>query len=124
LDHAIETAQRADTIVYSILFKDEEEQHFGGFGGMGRYPRSQEERPDGKKVLDRLSKETGGRLFEVSKKEQVDQIYTEIAEELRSQYNLGYTPDRTNLTGYHKIHLAAKQKDLLVRAREGYYADR
>ena len=129
LDHAIETAQRADTVVYSILFKDEEaEQHFGGFGGgMGRhggYPRPQEERPDGKKVLERLSKETGGRIFEVSKKEQFDQIYTEIASELANQYNLGYTPDRADLTGYHKIHLATKQKDLVVRAREGYYADR
>jgi len=42
----------------------------------------------------------------------------------RQQYNLGYTPDRTELAGYHKIHLATKQKDLVVRAREGYYADR
>jgi len=128
LDHAIESAQRADTQVYSILFKDEDEPpHFGGYGGMGghgghRFP--QEERPDGKKVLERLAKETGGRLFEVSRKESVDQIYNEIADELRQQYNLGYTPDRTELTGYHKIHLATKQKDLVVRAREGYYADR
>ena len=129
LDHAIETAQRADTVVYSILFKDEDAQeHFGGFGGgMGRhggYPHPQEDRPDGKKVLERLSKETGGRLFEVSKKEPVDQIYSEIANELRNQYNLGYTPDRVDLTGYHKIHLTAKQKELVVRSREGYYADR
>jgi VWFA-related protein len=128
LDHAIESAQRADTVVYSILFKDEDAQErgLGGFGGMGRHggPRfPQEERPDGKKVLERLAKETGGRLFEASKKESVDQIYSEIADELRNQYNLGYTPDRTDLTGYHKIHLAAKQKDIAVRAREGYYAD-
>jgi VWFA-related protein len=128
LDHAIESAQRADTQVYSILFRDEDEpSHFGGYGGMGghsgqRFP--QEERPDGKRVLERLATETGGRLFEVSKKESVDQIYTEIADELRQQYNLGYTPDRAELSGYHKIHLATKQKDLVVRAREGYYADR
>ena len=128
LDHAIESAQRADTQVYSILFKDEDEPpHFGGYDGMGghgghRFP--QEERPDGKKVLERLAKETGGRLFEVSRKESVDQIYTEIANELRQQYSLGYTPDRAELTGYHKIHLATKEKDLVVWAREGYYADR
>ncbi len=128
LDHAIESAQRADTVVYSILFKDEEhESNFGGFGGMGRHGGSrypQEERPDGKKILERISKETGGRLFEVSKKQPVDQIYTQIADELRYQYELGYTPDRGDLTGYHKIHLAAKQKDMEVQARDGYYADR
>lgn len=125
LDHAIEAAQRADTVVYSILFKDEEqESNFGGFGGRhgGRYP--QEERPDGKKILERISKETGGRMFEVSKKQPVDQIYNQIADELRYQYELGYTPDRADLTGYHKIHLATKQKELEVQARDGYYADR
>lgn len=57
---AIETAQRADTIIYSILFKDDEDRPFGGsgmgghHGGMGgrrgRYP--QEERVEGKKILE------------------------------------------------------------------------
>ena len=130
LDRAIEAAQRSDTVVYSILFKDEDRSYDRGFGGGwgghhgggGRFP--QEDRPDGKKILERMSKETGGRLFEVSKKQPVDQIYTQIADELRYQYELGYTPDRADLTGYHKIHLATKQKDLEVQAREGYYADR
>ena len=66
-------------------------------------------------VLERMSKETGGRLFEVSKKQPVDEIYMQIADELRYQYDLGYTPDRADLTGYHKIHLAAKQKELEVQ---------
>ena len=140
LEYAMETAQRADTIVYSILFKDDEAYSGGsrggfgfpgaGGGGMGRhggggrgYP--QESRPDGKKVLERISKETGGRLFEVSKKLPVDQIYSQIEEELRSQYNLGYTPARTeaNAGGYHKIQLTTKEKDLAVQARDGYYSD-
>jgi len=42
----------------------------------------------------------------------------------RYQYDLGYTPDRGDPTGYHKIHLAMKQKDLAVQAKDGYYADR
>lgn len=135
LDAAIESAQRANTVVYSILFKDDEayERH-GGFGrpsigfpgggrGGQRYP---EQRPDGKKILERISKETGGRLFEVSKKEPIDQIYSQITEELRNQYNLGYTPDRTasNASVYHKIQVAAKPKDLVVQARDGYYGDK
>lgn len=140
LQTAIETAQRADTVVYSILFADKEGygngggygggHHGGGMGGGGmggggghRYP--QESRPDGKKVLEQMSKETGGRFFEVSKKEPIDQIYAEINEELRSQYGLGYVPDKADTApGYHKIHLSVNQKDLTVLTREGYYADR
>jgi VWFA-related protein len=130
---AIATAQRADTIIYSILFADEEENSRpGGFGmggrgggmgggrGRGGYP-PREERPDGKKILEQISKETGGRLFKVSKKETVDAIYAEIEEDLRNQYSLAYTPDKGNTIGYHKIHLVAKPKDLVVQARDGYY---
>jgi VWFA-related protein len=132
---AIATAQRSDTIIYSILFADEEENYSrpGGFGmgghgggmgggrGGGRYP-PQEQRPDGKKILEQISKETGGRMFKVTKKETVDAIYAEIEEDLRNQYSLAYTPDKGNTVGYHKIHLAVgKQKDLVVQARDGYY---
>jgi VWFA-related protein len=134
LAEAIATAQRADTIIYSILFADEEENYSrpGGFGmggrgggmgggrGGGRYP-PQEQRPDGKKILEQLSKETGGRMFKVSKKETVDAIYAEIDEDLRNQYSLAYTPDKGNTVGYHKIHLVAKPKDMVVQARDGYY---
>jgi VWFA-related protein len=132
---AISTAQRADTIVYSILFADEQSYNpFGGFGGPGmgghhggmgggnRYP--QENRADGKKILDRISRETGGRMFEVSKKEPIEQIYMTISEELRNQYSLGYTPGRDVAPGYHKIHLVVKQKDMTVQARDGYFSDR
>jgi VWFA-related protein len=135
LGSAVEAAQRADTIVYSILFKDDQAySHNGGFsfpgmggGGMGRhgggrYP--QEPRPDGKKVLEQISHETGGELFEVSKKQSISQIYSSIQEELRNLYNLGYTPDKADASaGYHKILLTTKQKDLIVRTRDGYYAN-
>jgi len=136
LTEAIETAQRADTVVYSILFKDDETYSgypgggmmgprgpYGGgghHGGAGRYP--QEERPDGKKILQKISKETGGRLYEVSKKETVDKIYAQIEEELRNQYSLGYTPDKDTGPGYHRIQLTTKNKDLAVQARDGYYS--
>jgi VWFA-related protein len=136
LQSAIEAAQRADTIVYSIWFKGEEpygEPGGHGHGGRGTggpwgggphpYPRQQEQRPDGKKILDRISKETGGRLYEVSKKQPVDQIYGQIEQELRDQYILGYTPDKAQTSAdYHKIHLSTKQKDLRVQARDGYYS--
>jgi VWFA-related protein len=126
--------------VYSILFADKEAygNSGGGFGGprmgggmggggMGRggggYPRRTEEpRPDGKKILEQISRETGGRFFEVTKKQTIDDIYTAINEELRNQYSLGYTPEKDDAgSGYHKIQLTTKQKDLIVQTRDGYF---
>lgn len=93
----------------------------GRNGGGGGQPRQQRE--DGRKILDRIATETGGRLFEVTKKQKVAAIYTQIAEELRSQYRLGYTPDATtSAQGYHQIDLSIpKQKDLRIQTRDGYY---
>ena len=161
LESAIESAQRADTVVYSIYFADShhedrnEGQRRGGGtgrggggwpgggggwpGGGGGYPgggggrggpgggqrHPEEPRTDGKKILERISKETGGRFFEVSKKESVGEIYSSIVEELRTQYSMGYTPDKDSAaSGYHHVTLAVKGKDLTVQTREGYYADR
>lgn len=126
---AIEAAQRADTLVYAIRFYDEQ-----GFGGgymtgprMGRRgpPRGRfPVRPptDGKKILERLAKETGGGFFEVSRKLPIEEIFRRVEEELRNQYNLGYTPDQAAAPGFRKIHLTTKQKGLVVQARDGYYA--
>jgi VWFA-related protein len=130
LTTAIATAQRADTVVYAILFKDDEGYggSHGGFstgpyGGGGRRGggRPQEERPDGKKLLQEICKQTGGQMFEASKKETVEKIYAEIEEELRNQYSLGYTPDKDTGEGYHKIQLTTNNRDLTVQTRDGYY---
>ncbi len=94
----------------------------GGNPGGGPGGRGGTSHVDGKKILERISQETGGRLFEVSKKQTVAQIYTQIAEELRAQYRLGYTPDQaTAADGYHQIDLATRQKGLIVQTRDGYY---
>ena len=125
LADAIESAQRADTMVYSILFSDES-AYGGGFGFPGgrggRRGGGMENHPDGKKVLQQLARETGGRFFEVSRKEPIDKIYASIQEELRNQYNIGYSSDKPYDGTFRKILVAAKSKDLKVQAREGYYA--
>jgi len=132
LERSIEAAQRADTLVYSILFADEEGSGYsprmGGMGrggGMGRrgggYPGGYD-RPDGKKILERLAKETGGGFFQVSKKRPIDDIYKQIQEELRSQYNLGFTPQPPSSAAYfHRVALTTTRKDVVLQAREGYY---
>lgn len=136
LGEATASAQRADVIIYSIYFADEDQGSayggrpgfgmggHGGYGGRGGgRPRQEEQRPDGKKILEQLSQETGGRFFKASsKKDSIDKVYAEIDEDLRNQYSLAYTPDKGNTIGYHKIHLTApNQKDLVVTARDGYY---
>jgi VWFA-related protein len=129
---AIEVAQKSDTIVYSILFKDDEgfSAPRGGFGGMGGGPMGggrrggggrMPEHVDGKKILEQISRETGGRLFEVSKKEPIDKIYAQIEEELRNQYSIGYPLAKDATSGFHKLALTVKKKDLVVQARDGYY---
>jgi VWFA-related protein len=100
---AIDTAQRADTLIYSILY-----------GGT-----------EGKDILERLSEETGGSFFEVSKKHPVNDVYDVLQEELRNQYSLGYVSDKpVTLSGFRKIQLTAKQKGLMVQARHQYWAQR
>ena len=62
-------------------------------------------------------------MFQVSHKQSVAQIYQQIEEELRNQYNLGYSSDRPpSEAGYRKIHVSTRRKDAVVQARDGYYA--
>ncbi len=121
LSEAIEAAQRADTLVYTIRFFDEDFNQGGGGRLGGRFPQ---ERPDGRKVLQQIAKATGGGFFEVSKKQSIERIYKQLEEELRNQYNLGFTPQQSGATaGYRKLRLTTKQRGLVVQARDGYYLE-
>jgi len=119
LNEAIEHAQRADTLIYSIMFEGEERGGNGGglFGPFGLPPAF-----NGYKVLQKMARETGGGFFEVSRKMTIDHIYRRIEEELRSQYSFGYTPDRAlDDARYRAIDLRTHRKGLVVQARKGYY---
>jgi VWFA-related protein len=147
LTRAIEAAQRADTVVYCVYVAGEQEQqqnpypgggrHGGGFlgggypgggypGGGGRRGGGQqpprENRADGKKILQQIASETGGRMFELSKKVTVSDVYGMIGDELQHQYSLTYTPDKVEV-GHHRLHLGTKNAELTVQTREGFYAD-
>ncbi len=109
LASAIEAAQRADTLIYSILYSDS-----GYFGG-----------GEGKSAMMRLAKETGGSFFEVSKKQSIGRIYGIIEQELRSQYNLGFVSDQpVRVSEFRALQLTTGRKDLIVQARDRYWAQR
>ncbi|SDG03899.1 VWA domain-containing protein [Terriglobus roseus] len=136
LTDAIEAAQRADFTVYAIYYKGEQDHNGYGNGFPGRFPggrggfpggggrmgdQGSREKNDGKKILQRMTEETGGRMFEVTKKYTVADIYKDIAEELRSQYRLGFSPVN-NDDGYHRLTVdIPKQKKLILQYRDGYY---
>jgi VWFA-related protein len=96
----------------------------GGYPGQSRQPQNIPV-ADGKKTLQHIVQQTGGRMFEVSKKETVADIYKEIGDELRAQYSLSYSPDKeTSSDGYHRIVVSLSRsspKDLSLDLREGYY---
>jgi len=139
-EQAIAAAQQADTLIYSIRIYDKDFaanngvlgtlSRIPGMGGPGRGPGGGPpnrgpgggmDHARGKENLQELSSKTGGAYFEVGKKETLDQIYGKIEEELRSQYNLGYTPDASALNGYRRIKIEVQRKGMVVRGREGYY---
>jgi VWFA-related protein len=150
MNDAIDAADRANVVVYTIYFKGEEEKSNYGFpgnnrhggmgypgggggypGGGGGYPggggqrRGGDSKPavDGKKIMAQIAERTGGHAYEAKKKDDLDNIYKLIGEELRSQYLLTYTPDKVdNDGGFHKVALKANKSDLTVATREGYYA--
>jgi len=72
----------------------------------------------------KLTQETGGRMIEVGNKiDKLRQAFDQIAQELRSQYNIGYTPTNTSRDGsFRKVEIKAKQGDYKIQARSGYYA--
>jgi VWFA-related protein len=114
---AVECAQRADTILYSIRFSDPIKAYRPVRAAILTTAKEH-----GKGALTRMAKETGGDTFEVSKRQSIDEIYKQIEGALRNQYSIGCTPDKSGTTaGYRKIKLSARDGKLVVTNRDGYY---
>jgi VWFA-related protein len=106
---AIEAAQKADAICYVLLIADR--GFYGGFYS-------------GDSAMKKLTEETGGRVIDVGNKfEKLRQAFDQISQELRSQYNIGYTPTNSNRDGsFRKVEIKAKGGEYKIQARSGYYA--
>src|SRR5580658_4845507 len=105
-DQALEMAQKADVTIYTISTN------------ITRIPT------DGDKVMRYFASETGGQVFFPFKASDLSQSFENIANELRHQYNIFYRPEPLKVDGlYHTVQIRVKaHKDLIVRARKGYYA--
>ncbi len=111
LEDAIEAAQKADAICYVLLVADRPWYAMAG----AFYPGSGE--------VKKLVEQTGGRMIDVgSKPERLKEAFDQISNELRSQYNIGYTPTNAKRDGsFRKIEIKT-QKGYKIQARHGYYA--
>jgi VWFA-related protein len=111
IQDAIEAAQKADAIIYVLLCADR------GFYGMagGFY--------SGEGEMRKLTEQTGGRVINVGNKfDKLREAFDQIAAELRSQYNIGFTSTNTKLDGsYRKLEIKSKQ-GYKIQSRAGYYA--
>jgi len=107
-DQALEMAQRADTVVYTISTNTTRSDL------------------DGDKVLKYFAEKTGGRAYFPFRVEDLEQSFENIHNELSHQYIILYRPEPLKTDGlYHTFELRVKgRKELLVRVRPGYYAPR
>jgi VWFA-related protein len=111
LETALEAAQKSDVINYSVDIVD---RPFYGIRSIGF---------SGDSVLRKLSDDTGGRVLQVNKTKDTAAAFQEIANELRTQYLIGYTPTNTKHDGaFRKIRVSVDNSDYKVQARRGYYA--
>jgi VWFA-related protein len=105
-EQALEMAHKADAVIYTISTNITRIES------------------DGDKVMKRFAQETGGLAFFPFKAQDLTQSFENIANELRHQYNVLYRPEPLKADGlYHSVDIRVKnRKDLVVRARHGYYA--
>jgi VWFA-related protein len=111
---AVEAAQKADAIIYSIYYVDRAFYSGGAFmiGGGG-----------GESELRKMSEQTGGRVFTVSNKHPLSEVFKQIQDELRNQYSIGYESTNTKRDGtFRHIDIKVDNSDYRVQARDGYYA--
>lgn len=109
---AIEAAQRADAIIYSIYYVDRQFYAMAGMLGGG-----------GERELKKMSEETGGHVFTVDRKHPLNDVFQQIQDELRNQYSIGYQSTNPNRDGsFRHIEIKVDNPDDIVQARNGYYA--
>jgi VWFA-related protein len=113
ISQAIEAAQKADAIIYGFYYVDRRFYMSRGmvFGGSSD------------SALRQMSEDTGGHVFHIDNKLTLQDAFTQLQDEMRSQYAIGYTPTNPAKDGtFRKVEIKTGNKDWKVQARKGYYA--
>jgi VWFA-related protein len=109
-DEVLDVAKRSQTTIYTIGQRDDPVEPL---------LLSQE----GTFVLRRLAEETGGRAFLVTKITELVGVYEQIADELASQYSLGYSSSNPRRDGkWRQVNVQLSEGSLTARTRKGYFA--
>ncbi|MBI2149946.1 MAG: VWA domain-containing protein [Acidobacteria bacterium] len=109
LTETLEVAQRNEVTLYTISTNSA--AYFGS-----------KEQDRGDKTLKKFAEETGGKPFFPLKIQDLANSFTDIHQELRSQYSIGYRPTNARADGtYRKIRVDVTNKDFKARHRPGYY---
>jgi Ca-activated chloride channel family protein len=104
----LDRARTQEVMIYSIGL---ESVYFNG-------QRQVRSRPD--RILKRLSDDTGGGYFELKRTDDLGPTFTRVAQELHSQYSLGFAPAADGKV--HKLEVVVKKPGMTARARRSYQA--
>jgi len=110
IEEAIEAAQKADAVIYSIDYADPSAYGMFSFGVSDF-------------ALQRMSGETGGHVFKVDRHHSLEDVFKQLQDEMRSQYSIAYTSTNPQKDGsFRKLTVKVADKNLKVQVRKGYYA--
>jgi Ca-activated chloride channel family protein len=108
-DEVLDLAKRSETVIYAI--------------GLRQSDQPRRDFKEAEFVLRQLSQETGGRVFYPGAVSELPKMYDQIAQELASQYSIGYTSRNQLRNGaWRRISVRMLRPGLIARTRQGYYA--
>jgi Ca-activated chloride channel family protein len=107
-DDLLEVVKRSQTVIYPV--------------GLGLEDASNGRRSDSEFALRQLARETGGRLFMAKQGTELADVYSQIANELTTQYVLGYLSLGQSNGAWRRLSVRVRRPNLQARTRSGYYA--
>ena len=109
-EEVLDLAKRSETAIYSIGLQPRDANQSKGFR-------------EAEFALRQFAQETGGRAFFPSRAEELRDVYGQIADELSSQYSIGYTSKNTRRDGgWRRIVVQVARPNAVARTKRGYYA--
>jgi len=109
-DELLDVAKRSETAIYTIALRSPEPSHSKGFR-------------EAEFTMRQLAQETGGRPFFPNRIDDLNAVYGQIADELSSQYTIGYTSKNQVRNGaWRRLVVQVARPNVVPRTKKGYYA--